>query len=54
MQHQWVIDVLADARDYAVRNGLPLLAAKLAEALDTARAEIAGGDPGDGRGPPRH
>jgi hypothetical protein len=41
MRHQWVLDVLANARDYAVLNGLPQLADKLAEALEVAQAEIA-------------
>jgi hypothetical protein len=59
MRHQWVLDVLADARDYAVLNGLPRLADKLVEALEVAQAEIAAqpdpnGGPSGGPGRRRH
>ena len=40
MRHDWILDVLADLRSYAVKNDLPALARKVEEALDVARAEI--------------
>jgi hypothetical protein len=46
MRHAWVFDVLSDLIDYATRNGLPGLAAKASDALDTARREIAAEDRG--------
>lgn len=49
MQHDWIFEVLGDLQAYAVRNGLPLLAAKADEALRVARVEISalnGGGPG--------
>ena len=41
MGHDWVYEVLADLRAYAMANGLPALAAKADEALQVAKAEIA-------------
>lgn len=61
MRHDWIFDVLADLRSYALKNGLPELAAQVDVALRVARTEvaaevIAGGDddpdddmPPDGR-----
>lgn len=40
-RHQWIFDVLTDLRRYALANGLPALARKAEEAIETARAEIA-------------
>lgn len=44
MPHDWIFDVLADLKVYAERNGLSDTAAKAAEALMVARAEIRRGD----------
>lgn len=54
MRHDWIFDVLSDLHDYATRNELPGLAAKVLDALDEARREIAAADGGpDGpTGPP--
>ena len=41
MRHDWVFDVLSDLQDYAAANGLPDLAAKVAETLVLAEHEIA-------------
>lgn len=46
MRHDWVFDVLADLLTYAAQNGLPRLAAKVSEAIDEARSEIAVPDEG--------
>ena len=40
MGHRWMIDVLADLETFADRNGLPVLAQKLAETASIAAAEI--------------
>lgn len=53
MRHDWVFDVLADLRAYALTNDLPRTAAAAEEALAVARREIAlaaggGRDPQDG------
>ncbi len=40
MPHDWIFDVLSDLKLYAERNGLSDTAAKAAEALMVARAEI--------------
>lgn len=40
-KHQWIFDVLSDLHGYALANGLPALARKAEEALETARTEIA-------------
>ncbi len=55
MRHDWIFDVLKDLVSYAERNGLPLLARKAEEALQTAEDEIAdqdGGEGGSGTGRP--
>lgn len=44
MRHDWIFDVLKDLVSYAERNGLPLLALKAEEALQTAAEEIAAQD----------
>ena len=45
MPHDWIFDVLSDLKLYAERNGLSDTAAKAAEALMVARAEIRRSDP---------
>ena len=47
MRHTWIFDVLSDLLAYATQNGLPRLAARVAETIDEARSEIAavGGGP---------
>jgi hypothetical protein len=44
MRHEWVFDVLSDLLAYATQNDLPRLAAKVADAMDEARQEIAARD----------
>jgi len=58
MRHDWIFDVLADLRSYAVKNGLPDLARQVEIAMRVAREEIkskvaAAGDedPDDGMPP---
>ncbi|MFN3281659.1 MAG: hypothetical protein ACK40I_08340 [Tabrizicola sp.] len=46
MRHDWVFDVLSDLLDYATRNGLTGLAAKVSDAIATARREIDAGEAG--------
>ena len=41
MRHEWVFDVLSDLLAFATRNDLPRLAARVAEALEEARVELA-------------
>lgn len=41
MQHDWILDVLADLRSFARANGLPAVADKLTETTDLAMIEIA-------------
>jgi hypothetical protein len=41
MTHDWVFDVLADLKTYAIANGLPALAAKTEETRHVALAEVA-------------
>lgn len=41
MQHDWILDVLADLKAYAVKNGLTALAHELDEATLIAAAESA-------------
>ena len=41
MRHDWIFDVLTDLRSYALKNGLPALAAQVEDAMELARAEIA-------------
>lgn len=50
MRHDWIFDVLKDLVSYAERNGLPLLARKAEEALQTATAEIAAQEDDNGSG----
>ena len=40
MGQKWIIDVIADLRDFADRNGLPLLANQLDVTALVARSEI--------------
>ncbi|MEN8841012.1 MAG: hypothetical protein ABF288_07835 [Octadecabacter sp.] len=41
MGQKWIIDVIADLRDFAERNGLPLLANQLEVTASVAQTEIA-------------
>jgi hypothetical protein len=41
MRHDWIFDVLSDLRSYALKNGMPGLAAQVEATLQVARAEIA-------------
>jgi len=57
MRHDWIFDVLTDLQSYALKNGLPRLAAQAEQALNVARAEIAAEraadatpEPGSGQG----
>ena len=52
MPHDWILQVLADLRAYALANDLPATAAMAAEALMVARAELEfpGDDPSSGSG----
>ena len=43
MGQDWIIDVLADLRAFAIANKLPRLSAQLERTLQTARAELRGG-----------
>jgi hypothetical protein len=40
MSHDWILDVLADLRRYALKNDLPRLARQVDAALRTARHEL--------------
>ena len=40
MQHDWILDVLVDLKNFARANGLPALAEKLIETTDLAMIEI--------------
>lgn len=48
MRHDWIFDVLADLHDYADRNGLAGLKAKVQETLVVARSEVAAAAEEDG------
>jgi len=48
MSHDWIFDVLKDLVSYAERNGLPQLARKAEEALQTAAEEIGAQEDDDG------
>jgi hypothetical protein len=48
MEHDWILDVLADLRNYSTRNGLPALAEQLQETALLAAVEISSADNGDG------
>ncbi len=41
MPHEWILEVLADLRDYARANGLPFLADDVQRTLLAAQAELA-------------
>lgn len=41
MAHDWILDVLADLKAYAKKNGLPALVTELEEAALVAATEIA-------------
>lgn len=41
MGQNWIIDVIADLREFADQNGLPMLAGQLEVASSVAQAEIA-------------
>jgi len=41
MGHDWIIDVLADMRSFALQNDMPLLCAQLDDAMQIATAEVA-------------
>ncbi len=41
MRHDWVFDILSDLLAYATQNGLPRLAARVSDAINEARSEIA-------------
>ena len=41
MQHDWILDVLVDLKNFARANGLPAVADKLTETTDLAMIEIA-------------
>ncbi len=44
MAHDWILDVLADLKTYARKNGLSALAEELDDATLIAAAEIASGE----------
>lgn len=48
MEHDWILDVLADLRNYASRNDLPALAEQLQETVLLAAVEISSAE-GAGR-----
>lgn len=41
MQHDWILDVLADLKTFATANGLPALAEQLEDTRLVAMAEVA-------------
>lgn len=41
MQHDWILDVLADLKNFAKTNGLPALAEQLEDSRMVAMAEVA-------------
>jgi len=41
MAHEWILDVLADLKTYAGRNGLPALVEQLDDSMLLAATEIA-------------
>lgn len=41
MANNWIFDVLADLRGFALANGLPGLAAQMTQAAQVAEAELA-------------
>jgi hypothetical protein len=48
MRHDWIFEVLTDLRSYALKNGLPALAARVEDTMQLARAEIAAQEAQDG------
>lgn len=40
MKNEWILDVLADLKNFAKANGLPALADQLADTADLAAIEI--------------
>ena len=40
MKHEWILDVLADLKNFARANELPALAEQLSDAADLAAVEI--------------
>ncbi|MDD9741788.1 MAG: hypothetical protein RID15_00060 [Marinovum algicola] len=50
MQHDWILDVLADLKTFALSNGLPALAEQLDDARIVAMAEQASCTEGTGIG----
>lgn len=50
MQHDWILDVLADLRSFAMTNGLPALAEQLEDSRMVAMAEVASLEEGAGVG----
>ncbi len=41
MKNDWILDVLADLKNFAVANGMPAVADKLNETAELAMIEIA-------------
>lgn len=52
MPHSWILQVLADLREYALANDLPATAEIAAEALQVAKAELDASGHGSGFGQP--
>ena len=46
MQHDWILDVLADLKSFALTNGLPALAEQLEDSRMVAMAEVASKEEG--------
>ena len=44
MKHEWILDVLADLRDFSAQNGLDALAEQLVETHLLATMELAAQD----------
>lgn len=53
MTNSWILDVLADLKDFATANGMPHLAEQLEATSRVARREAEGPRPAEQRGPPR-
>lgn len=51
MKFDWIVDVLADLRTFAERNGLPRLAEELDDTCRRAALELSSGDRGGGTEP---
>lgn len=50
MQHDWILGVLADLKNFALGNGFPALAEQLEDARIVAMAEQASAPKRDGLG----